>query len=536
MPSTHTPRHLALILCLLFVGFFLHIHLLTGFPAYIDEYRHIARAQTVFTSAQNPVEFSHGKLLLYYWLGLFQPEGTNALFVSRAAVALSLVAGSTAVAGIARILFGSRAAVPALVVFTFAPYALFYQRLALADSFAGVLVALAVWLILRATRHPTRGAGIALGTVLALATLAKLTAAPALVLPLIAIILSDSTARNLDYRLLWKRYHACLIAAGAAFVALWAIVGVATLADVLADGTPLLLDKYLLSVDATIAPDSLSDKLKQLGEALALLLSAPALVLLSLLLAFGFWKSLRAMLFALAWLAMLWGPSIVLGDFFESRYLMIGMPALAVVVGGACAAFEVGLGSVRYHFPTRVAAAGLALWAAVFALPRAWTIITQPQAADITEHDAYLYFASPASAWGISEALDYLSQDDTHDPASIPVTALLAAENGVTEYCGLAELYVPNSVRWSCMSQIDFEAETIPASVSQWPQVTTALKNAPYTYVLTNVLPEDAPPLDARTHWELVLAPERPYGGPKMLLWRVSSVASNVVGDLPGES
>ncbi|WP_162910076.1 ArnT family glycosyltransferase [Aggregatilinea lenta] len=538
MSLRHTTRQLSPILGLLLTGFFLRTHLLTGFPAYIDEYRHIARAQIVFTTGQKPIEFSHGKLLLYYWLGLFQPQGTSALFVSRFALALTLLIAGAAVASIARQLFGQRAVIPALAVFTFAPYGLFYQRMALADSFAGALAALAIWLTLRLLRHPIRSTGVALGLMLALATLAKLTAAPIIALPLVAVaLLGGTSAGRRDPAAAWARYRTALIAAGLAFAALWALVGATALADLLAGGRPLLLDQQLLTLDATTAAESLLDKLGQWVETLVLLLSTPGAILLPGLVLAGLWERTRPIAFVMAWMALLWGPCIVLADLFEGRYLMIGMSALAVLAGGGFAAFTTSLERLRFGelLARALTAATLIAWIGIFALPRAWTLVVHPAEADVTAHDTYLYFSSPSNAWGIAEVFDYLSAQRQHTQDSVPVTALLVAENGVEEFCGLAALYVSDGMRWSCMSQVDFPDTAIPVRVSEWPTVMAALNSAPYIYVLTNALPDDQQPLDTQTDWELVLAPERPYGGPRMLLWRVSSVAPDVVADISAD-
>ena len=57
-------------------------------PVFVDEYNHIRRAQVAYDFDYNPMQTSHGKLLFYYWIGLFDPEGPGTLAVSRWANAL----------------------------------------------------------------------------------------------------------------------------------------------------------------------------------------------------------------------------------------------------------------------------------------------------------------------------------------------------------------------------------------------------------------------------------------------------------------
>src|SRR5690606_18968768 len=145
-----TPRaYLVLVVALLLVQCALRIHKSAAFPVYIDVSRHIHRAQLVYTFENNPIEFSNGKLLVYYWLGLFSPQGHSAVIVGRYAIAIvSLITGAVT-CSIARRLFGPLPALFALAFYALAPHVVFFERLALADPVASALATLSIWQLLR---------------------------------------------------------------------------------------------------------------------------------------------------------------------------------------------------------------------------------------------------------------------------------------------------------------------------------------------------------------------------------------------------
>ena len=62
----------SLIVGLLLLHFYLRTHHILNLPAYIDEGFHVKRASWVWDFKTNPGHFAHGKVLLYFWLGLFE--------------------------------------------------------------------------------------------------------------------------------------------------------------------------------------------------------------------------------------------------------------------------------------------------------------------------------------------------------------------------------------------------------------------------------------------------------------------------------
>src|SRR5690554_219040 len=181
MPPARGPR--AAIVALLLLHFLLRVAHPLALLGYVDEGSHLARARVAYRFAENPLTTGHGKFLFYYWLGLFGPAHTGELAAGRLAVALFSLLTAAAVAAAARDLFGRGAAPVALALYALAPFAAFFERMALADPFAGGLGALLAWQSVRLARAPTPRRGVAVGLLAAAAALAKLTAAPLVLLP-----------------------------------------------------------------------------------------------------------------------------------------------------------------------------------------------------------------------------------------------------------------------------------------------------------------------------------------------------------------
>ena len=84
---SETAQHIAIVVVLLLLQLFLRVHSNTTQQGYVDEGFHNQRAAVVWQFQVNPGSFSNGKLLTYFWLGLFEGDHSTALFVSRTAIA-----------------------------------------------------------------------------------------------------------------------------------------------------------------------------------------------------------------------------------------------------------------------------------------------------------------------------------------------------------------------------------------------------------------------------------------------------------------
>lgn len=125
--------------------------------AYLDEGFHVRRSLSAWTFSEHPAHFAHGKLLLYYWLGLFTwgASGPGVIVAGRVAIALFSVATGLTVYLLGRRLAGHASGVVALALYAVLPLTLYYERMAMADPLASGLAAVAVLSALGFARRPT---------------------------------------------------------------------------------------------------------------------------------------------------------------------------------------------------------------------------------------------------------------------------------------------------------------------------------------------------------------------------------------------
>lgn len=497
---------LALAVALLLVGFGLRTQGITALPLYQDETYHLRRAEAVYRFEDNPIAYAHGKLLLYYWIGAFRPAYTEAgLATARLSVALTGLLAAAGGAALARALFGRRAGLLALAFLVFAPYALFYDRLAMSDSPAAALSALAGWWTLAAIRRPTRRRGIVLGALLALALLAKLSTAPLILLPPLAALLF--TPQRPTLREKWARARPALWPAAAIVLAAAALYGLGALENALSGRPQEPYDPELFEITRGLS--GFAENLRLAWDAGAVFLSAPLLIA-GLALAVAALRRGRAAVYLLGWLLAATVPFIAFAVTLQTRYLVPALPVFGALMAGGLLALA---GPRR---GARLGALMLSVWALGFALPVARTLITDPAALQVTEIDRRNFFRYTSNAWGTREALADLAARAERIGGQVPLV-------GAMHYCTLPDLYITDAFDWQCMdARLSFLPQTrMPDEVYEWHALIDAVQRRPFTYLLTDYRAPDADPTDDALSWTLVDAYRRPQGEQWVTVWRV---------------
>ncbi len=176
------------IVLVLLLHFGLRAHNIAVQDIYIDEGFHTSRAARVWDFEEHPARFAHGKLLLYYWLGIFEAEPPNFLYTSRWSMALFSLITCATLYTLGRLLVDYRAGLLAITLYAIWPYTLFYERMAMADPLAAGFVTLLVWRSIVFARQPTPRQGLIVGGLIGLATLSKLTVGLAPVIPVVVAL------------------------------------------------------------------------------------------------------------------------------------------------------------------------------------------------------------------------------------------------------------------------------------------------------------------------------------------------------------
>lgn len=231
-------RRWGIVIALLLLHFWLRTTDILSQDPYLDEGFHLSRASFIWTYDENPGYYA-GKLLAYYYYGLFETHPTDMLFTGRMAMAILSLLTAACVYTIARVLVNRHVGWLALWLYAIMPFAFYFERLAFADPIASVCVALLVWRSIAFAKHPAWWQGLIIGVLLFGATAAKLS------MGLVAIIPVAATVLMTDWRGIrtWMRTYlpALLIAAGVV-IAIW---------------TPFTVPLYLSDPDYTITnPES----------------------------------------------------------------------------------------------------------------------------------------------------------------------------------------------------------------------------------------------------------------------------------------
>ena len=396
MRSLPAFRQLAPLVVLLLAQLALRTHHITAVDPYIDEGYHVARAAVVWDFDTNPGRFSAGKLLVYFWLGLFESEVPASLTISRLSIALFSLLHGALIYLLGRLLSGHGTGLLALALYTILPFAAFYDRLALADPFAAVFAGLVVWRSLAFARRPTLAQGALIGLLAALALMAKLSLALMALFPVCAALLlypwDGGSWRSWIVR--WSHaYLPPLIVAGIVGLLLWSPLLIPAYAARHSDAPFRLLDAHNIRADesASAVEKEQFTTGRYLWQVLPLIddFTSPGLLIL-MAAALGFWLGAapydpaqfrRGLLVAL-WLLLIAGPPLALATFLTTRYFVLAIAPATLALAHLIASLW-GRSIVR-RLAAGAAIGAMIAWAITFAAPFLRTMMTDPARLNLT--------------------------------------------------------------------------------------------------------------------------------------------------------
>jgi 4-amino-4-deoxy-L-arabinose transferase-like glycosyltransferase len=386
-----------LIVVLLWGHFFMRSHHSLALDAFVDEGYHLTRAAIVWDFETHPARFANGKLLLYFWLGLFETDPQAALLVGRLALALFSLLSAALIYRLGHLLADEQAGLWAMGLYVMLPFAFFFERMALADPFASVFAMAVAWQSWRLARHPTLKNGLCLGLWLALATLAKLTMG---LLPLLAVVACAlehpwSGQWRADLGIALRRYYPALQVAAIVMIVCWLPILIPAALAIGSDDPFTLVNAENLQYVNQIEP------LQELSEVLpnSLAYVGTSFVMLSLLipvmLLFAPAPLRLRGFFLLIWMACIMGLPFIAASEIRSRYLMpLAPPWLLLLV------LALHWLRTRAVWGYRVMSIALLLWVLGFALPFARHLMLNPNTTPLDQGDYTRYlsgnFTGPA--------------------------------------------------------------------------------------------------------------------------------------------
>lgn len=486
---------LFLLIAVLLLHLFIRVHNIEELDAFIDEAYHISRATVVYDFEANPGRFAHGKVLLYYYLGLFEGETFGGLPTARFATALFSVLNGALLYLIGRRLHSSAAGLLAAFLYAVLPFAFFFERMALADSFAGTFAAFAAWRSLIFAKKPSMREGAILGLLLAMTTLAKLTLGLIPFLPAAAALIYLPWRGLLPTLREWvKRYWPPLILAAIVLLLAWLPLLIPAGLALRTDDRFILVDPMnLQQLESTTVEEQLPWMLSSYmtwGGLLAVLLSGLMILRIQ-----G-----REGAFLWAWILLSIMLSIIAATRVRTRYLApAAVPSVLVVSIVSVWLWE------RSNSLIRVGLVGLlAAWVTVFALPFAYTSATNAPQLALNEYDWVRYLSSNFSGEALIQSADTLNQEDIPTGGTYITWGM----------CQLVALYTPHPL--TCLPSSSHQAVLSDALIRRLSQT---LPPEGYAYVVKN---SDTKQMDTpNIVWRLVARYSRPNIARDVEIWEL---------------
>lgn len=521
--TVHSKRWLFYLIALLLLQFFLRAHEPLAMPAYADESHHIRRAEVAWEFTTNPyASYIPRKLMLYYYLGLFETERVHYLLVSRLAVALITLLGGAALYAVGKRLAGARAGIMALFMAAVMPFTVFFDRMALADPLTLVMLMLATWSILLWLDKPTLQRGVFTGLLLVLPPFAKLTAFGVIAAPFAAVLIFKPHQ--------WRIY----LKSGVVMLGIFAAVWIPLLAPTVIgefegeEERVVLVEDYLLNIHEQDQGffANFGDNTWQAISQTAVFYWTPALLLTGAAWLYLLRRRMRVGIFLGVMLALAWLPSIAAGSFPYTRYLEIGIPFLILMLTAGLYTFTSTIDEYeRRATLERAVMLGFAVYGIAWGLNFFQIAITEPENLNLPQEDRWRYVQSGTAGYGQREAAAWLEQMAERNPQSGQVEAY-----AVLGSCHMLRLYLhdPGVVDLTC-ADIEDDKQMLPETVEQ---IAAAAQEHNPMYMLVerdlNSNFDDLP-----LTWEFVRLFPRPYEGVTIEVWKVTPAEAGENHRLP---
>jgi 4-amino-4-deoxy-L-arabinose transferase-like glycosyltransferase len=509
-------RHLWLMVALLWGLWAVRAHNIMQLPVFVDESLHILRAQMVFQFDDATASFLPGKLLLYYYLGLFNPQDVGGAWLARQAVALLAPLGAALTFALARTLF--RRGMVGLIaagLYGLMPFMVFFERMALSDTFAMVFgLGLAIMAV-RLARRPSTGRAIMTGLLFGLAMLAKLIALPwALLVPLATWLFGGGRWTKQRRWYLIAGLSAGLVFAPSAAYVVYQEFGPVEKQEVVTTTLFVPEEKSRL--------EQIGDNLESYGEASVAFFTWPFLLLLVGLGSWQIHETPKEGSYLLSFALLAWGFVTVTSAAPSTRYLVIGVPALLVLVAARLERLGRSLWTMgqkpdlstvwQKQLVFILSSVFLLVWA-MLSLNFIITTWNDPVELSLAERDTWEYYQNSASGYALVEAAEDLPVlSPLHEgEETLQVAGFVAA-------CHTLRLYLPADAdveiicpyfRWN----IDMAEETLV----EWEA--KVRRDRQWYFLSDDVQPLDLSRLPFR--WIELVVYERPHDGVTTRLFRV---------------
>ncbi|MCI0711412.1 MAG: glycosyltransferase family 39 protein [Chloroflexi bacterium] len=481
-------------------------HNIMALPVFVDESLHILRAQMVFGFDDATASFLPGKLLLYYYLGLFNPQNVGGAWLARQAVTVLAPLGASLTYRLGVTLFQSRrVGLNAVLLYIFVPYMVFFERLALADTFMMIFALGLLIASVQFARQPTPRYAMLCGLLLGLSILAKLTALPLAMLPPVAVMYLGRPSFSLLMRRMMLIYGVTglLLLLPLSYVVYQEAAGLEEKQEVVTTTLYVTenqsrLDRFWGNIDFY-------------SDSHYILFTTPLVILFIIGI---LWRWERGVTILAAYIILLSGFVVIVSARPSTRYFVPTIPASLLVIAFAVESwrrkwsegivYKLAMGGTIIAMLTSVVM-GLNFTVQAWSDPTQLTMI---------DRDTFEYFQNAASGYALDEAAADLPElEPLREDGTIPVAGFVAA-------CHTLRLYLPadHDVQLDCPYfkwRVEFAGQTL----DEWE---ANLDRERDWYFLS----DDQQPLDLsrfNARWTELAAYERPHNGVTTRLFYVEA-------------
>ncbi|MEP7284209.1 MAG: glycosyltransferase family 39 protein [Chloroflexota bacterium] len=415
------------ILCLLLLYMFSRMYHLLALPPFIDESIHIQWASDVYrgrflTGAEN------GRLLALWWIALFQLSGDGVLWVTRTATLLVCLINVALLYSLGKTLVSRFAGILAASLYILAPFALFYDRITMPDSYVGTFGLLSLWFCVRYIRQNRAFDGVLAGIALTAGILAKAQGVMLIVIPALAIGLLIPLRPRSHWRTLARglalAYGGFLLTWGPLYVYMirrgYNYFGVAT--------------TYVGTAKVAGFAERIITNLQIAVQIDAGYFSVGLLALLALLTVYLIVRRWRIGLCLTACVIL---PLIMLFAFtnvVRARYDAFHVPLLILLLAVGLGTLALDLqrqGGVLRSLAVPGVVAVIVLWALLVALPFQTAMHSDPSAAAMPAEDRIEYVSADSSGFALNKVATYLLDNATTNPKPLRVIGLVSNCSGL---------------------------------------------------------------------------------------------------------
>jgi hypothetical protein len=431
--SAFLPRYpitfavlLPILICLLLFVLVRLYHLM-AMPPFIDEALHVDWAADIyrgrFFSGVNDA-----RLLPLWWIALFNMRADNALWASRVATILFCLPTVALLYSLGNVLVSRQAGLIAAALYVFLPFAVFYERIILTDSYIGLCGLFSVWFAVRYVRQQRLSDAIWAGLALSAAALVK--AQGLILIPIAAVvflflipisqwqrILRGLIATYVSFGLIFGGFYLFLRWRGYGYLSL--LLRSAGAADNrAAPPTRGLIERLVSNVQEMWAID-------------AAYFSTPLLIVCVLLWIYVVARRWRVGLAMLLTFAVPLGAMLTTGFLLRPRYVEYHVPLLILVaaLGAGLLILDLGkrFGQRRIEMSVWLL---FIVWLILFALPFLSAIYRDPSLAAIPLADRQEYISADSSGYGLPELASTIRQKAVESKQPITVVGIISNCHG----------------------------------------------------------------------------------------------------------